>query len=556
MMKKMNVLEIIEMIVELTSDQGITTETKRGKTQLVSPAKPYLKELMGRLGLENEMEALFLSVFVDQCNDTRIYTKDIARHFDVRMVKILALQEHIDGLVRKGAILRKKDSDGDVTYRVPNKTIESIRNGMMPEQEPIDNLTPQEWYDHIDELLHRRDCNEIEDQELYDCINELLDSNPQLDLTSRLRSFSLSNNDLKLFLVFCRIFVNDHDDRICRNDISDYFNAHMLRSHVAGLTSGNHILMKHKLVEYSCEDGQVNTEMWRLTDYAKGEVLSELKLSVKKDNRADLTRHEDITVKDLYYNDSVTKQVKQLQALLGKEKMARVQKRLKDKGMRAGFTCLFYGGPGTGKTETAQQLARLTGRDIMLVDVPNIRSKWVGETEKNIKDVFDRYKRLATQNNVAPILLFNEADAVLNKRAEGATGSVDKMENAMQNIILQEMEKMEGIMIATTNLTGSLDAAFERRFLYKIEFEKPTPNESRHIWKAMLPELTDKEALELAKRYDFSGGQIENIARKQLINCVLNESDSLDIAAIHEACKAESLSKNDRQHIGFFKPAA
>ena len=247
----------------------------------------------------------------------------------------------------------------------------------------------------------------------------------------------------------------------------------------------------------------------------------------------------------------MTRQVEQLQSLLGKERMTRVQKRLKEKGMRTGFTCLFYGDPGTGKTETAQQLARLTGRDIMLVDVPSIRSKWVGETEKNIKDVFDRYKRLAQNNDIAPILLFNEADAVLNKRAEGATGSVDKMENAMQNIILQEMEQLDGIMIATTNLTGSLDAAFERRFLYKIEFEKPTPNESRHIWKSMLPELTDEEALSLASSYAFSGGQIENVARKQLIDNVLNENDTLNITAIHEACKSESLSKRKASRIGF-----
>ncbi len=196
-------------------------------------------------------------------------------------------------------------------------------------------------------------------------------------------------------------------------------------------------------------------------------------------------------------------------------------------------------------------MARLTGREIMLVDVPSIRSKWVGETEKNIKDVFERYKRLAQNNDIAPILLFNEADAVLNKRAEGATGSVDKMENAMQNIILQEMEQLEGIMIATTNLTGSLDAAFERRFLYKIEFEKPTPNESRHIWKSMLPELSDDEALTLAKSYTFSGGQIENIARKQLIDNVLSERDMLNIESIHEACKTESLTKHATKRMGF-----
>lgn len=551
LMKKMNVLELIEQIVELTHDQGITTEMKRGKVQFLSPAKPYIKELMTRLGIENEMEAMFLAIFVDQCNDSRINVKDIARHFDVRTVKIFSLAEHIDSLVRKGIVLRRKDSDGDITYRVPNKTIECLRRDTLPDVEPIENLSPMDFYDKIDQLLCLRDNEEIEDDELYLRIDELIEKNSQLELAGSLRSFGMEHSELVLYLVFCRLYVNNHDDNIGRSDICDYFASRMLRHHLSLLTAGCHPLMEKKLVEHAFEDGQADTEHWRLTDYSKREVLSELKLNVKKDNRSNLTRHEDITPKTLYYNENVTKQVEQLQSLLGKERMTRVQKRLKEKGMRTGFTCLFYGGPGTGKTETAQQLARLTGRDIMLVDVPNIRSKWVGETEKNIKEVFDRYKRLAQNNDIAPILLFNEADAVLNKRAEGATGSVDKMENAMQNIILQEMEQLDGIMIATTNLTGSLDAAFERRFLYKIEFEKPTPNESRHIWKSMLPELTDEEALSLASSYAFSGGQIENIARKQLIDNVLNENETLNITAIHEACKSESLSKHKASRIGF-----
>lgn len=550
-MKKMNVLELIGQIVELTNNEGITTKMNKNELQLVSPARPYIRELMVRLGIGTEMEALFLAVFVDQFDDSRISLNDIARHFDVRAIKILSMEGHIDKLVQRGIIIRRKDSDGDVTYRVPNQTLESLRNGTLPEKESFDHLTPQEFVDHIDTLLERREKDEIEDKDLYQLFEELINSNPQIELTGRLRSFGLSNDDLTLFLVLSRIFIKDQDDWICRNDIRDYFSKSSLQHHVAYLTEGTHILMKRKLVEHAINDGQVDSEHWRLTDYSKCEVLSELKLKVNKDNRANLTHFEDISPKALYYNENVTKQVEQLRLLLEKERMNRVQQRLKEKGMRTGFTCLFYGAPGTGKTETVQQLARMTGRDIMLVDVPSIRSKWVGETEKNIKDIFDRYKRLAHNNDIAPILLFNEADAVLNKRAEGATRSVDKMENAMQNIILQEMENLEGIMIATTNLTGSLDAAFERRFLFKIEFEKPTPKESRHIWKAMLPDLSDNQALDLAESFQFSGGQIENIARKHTIDTILSDKDNLSITAIKEACRQETLNKQSMRHIGF-----
>lgn len=550
-MKKLNVLELVEQIVEMTSDEGLDIEMKRGKPRVISQSEPVLKELTERLGLDNQMETLMMSVFVDQCNDCRISLRDIARHFNVRPVKMLTMAKYIDSLVRKGIIMRKRQRDGDLTYRIPARTIECLRNDKLPEPERIDHLSAEELYSRIDRLLLQREEYEIRDDEMHRCMNELLESNPQLELTGRLRSFGLTDDDLTLFLVMCRLFINNQDNRIGRCDLEDFFEAYNLCRHMTQLNSGEHVLQKLKLVENSFVEGQVDPEHFQLTDYSKREVLSELKLKTGKDRRADLTHYEDITPKALYYNEGVTRQVEQLQNLLGKERMERVQKRLKDMGMRTGFVCLFYGAPGTGKTETAQQLARLTGRDIMLVDVPSIRSKWVGETEKNIKEVFDRYDRLAKESDMAPILLFNEADALLCKRSEGAVGSVDKMENAMQNIILQEMEKLQGIMIATTNLTGSLDPAFERRFLYKIEFEKPTPKESQHIWKAMLPELSDKDALELAKTYAFSGGQIENIARKQLINNVLADSEELDINAIHEACKQENMGKKQMRAVGF-----
>ena len=86
---------------------------------------------------------------------------------------------------------------------------------------------------------------------------------------------------------------------------------------------------------------------------------------------------------------------------------------MKESGYRSGFACLFYGDPGTGKTETVYQLARQTGRSILAVHVPEIKSKWVGDSEKNIKAVFDRYRLLVERSEIAPILLFNEADASL-----------------------------------------------------------------------------------------------------------------------------------------------
>jgi len=544
-LKKMNLLEVIENVVELTKDNcNISVDCE---------AQTYIYEVAERLKLE-PIQALLLSVFVDQCDDSRIQPRDIARHFDCRTISVLAKDDVIESLVQMRVIARKKDSDGDITYRVPRRTIDALKEGRLPEKEVLTDLTAKEWVNVVDDLIRQRGNDEISDDDLEGTLGEIIEGNQHLHIARQLKGLGLCYTDLLLFLAMSMLYINNHDDRIRRGDIDDYFSRGDLRSHTQDLENGSHTLMAAKLVEHSCTDGQIESDSWCLTNYSKYELYAELNLKAPANVRSNLTHYDDIKEKKLYYNPTVTKQVEHLASLLEHEKMHRVLSRLETKGMRKGFTCIFYGGPGTGKTETVMQLARMTQRDIMLVDIPSIRSKWVGEQEKNIKALFERYHKAvaSAKDGNAPILLFNEADALLNKRFEGGLSCADKEENSMQNIILQEMENLEGIMIATTNLTGSLDDAFERRFLYKIEFDKPSPKERQHIWHSMLPDLTDEQALALARQFDFSGGQIENITRKRIITDILDERDNLDFDSIVESCKAELLNKkSQRSSIGF-----
>jgi ATPases of the AAA+ class len=139
----------------------------------------------------------------------------------------------------------------------------------------------------------------------------------------------------------------------------------------------------------------------------------------------------------------------------------------------------------------------------------------------------------------APILLFNEADAVFGVRKKGAEDAVDKMNNTIQNIILEEMESLEGIMIATTNLFDSnFDPAFERRFLYRIGFSRPGAEARTGIWRSLVKDLGESEAMTLAGEYDLSGGQIENISRKMTIDYILSGS-AAGLDGIRELCRQE-----------------
>lgn len=274
------------------------------------------------------------------------------------------------------------------------------------------------------------------------------------------------------------------------------------------------------------------------------------------DNKFDaenIIKYHDVTPKEMYYNDAEAKKIGRLEEILDNENFIGLQEKLSCKGMRKGFTCIFYGSPGTGKTETVYQLARKTGRDIIRVNVSELKSCWVGESEKNYYALFDNY-RMACANSVkTPILLFNEADAIFSKRSDDVSRAVDKMENSLQNILLEGMEKMEGILIATTNLTENFDSAFDRRFLYKVEFKKPCEKAKVSIWKSMLPDLTEIQAKELSLKYDFSGGQIENIARKKVVDDVLN-GDGCTFDDILVFCEDElSIRRNSRSVVAGFR---
>jgi len=405
-------------------------------------------------------------------------------------------------------------------------------------------------------------------------VKELFADNPQVAFVRQYNQISFDSWYSKLLLLlFCHLLVNREDDDIRFNQMEDIFaNRGLFNQAKAELRNDTHKLIEQKLIEHLCEDGIASPNRYKLTERAKRTLLSEMKLQTTEEKIADVIKARDLTPKEMFYVEQNQRQVDELRSLLEPKKYAEIRERMKRTGFRTGFACLFYGGPGTGKTETAYQLARATGRDIMVVDVPQIKSKWVGDSEKNIKALFERYRELVKKNDElrmtndelilpaspggnsyssfvtrhsslkdeadnssfvtskpSPILLFNEADAIIGIRKQGAQSAVDKMENSIQNIILQEMETLDGIMIATTNLTQNLDSAFERRFLYKICFEKPDAAVRQRIWQTMMPSLSDADARVLASGYDFSGGQIENISRKATINAILrgDEANSL-----------------------------
>lgn len=511
-----------------------------------------LAYLARRLEITAE-QALVFALFMEKCSDGRICISDFSEMIGCRTIRIVSLMSEADKLSKRGFIWRYKNKDEDkIYYHVPIDVIEAVKANRAFTPKPMSGLTSNEFADRLNDVFE----NDHDDEwALLEELDRLVEANPQLPFCQAVKKYGLDYNFSSLMLcMFADRLLNHDDDWVDERDWENYFTLKsILRGIRAELKNGTYPLRRHNLVEPRNDDGLGDPRYFHLTDSAKQELFPDMDLCAKQaDANRGLISHTTFAAKQLFYNPTVREQIDQLAALLMPERFKDIQSRMAESGMRQGFACLFYGAPGTGKTETVNQLARQTGRDVMMIDISKIKSCWVGESEKNIKEAFDRYRRYVEKCEVAPILLFNEADAVLGIRTEGAERAVDKMENSIQNIILQEMELLDGIMIATTNLTRNLDKAFERRFIYKIEFERPSVEAKQAIWQAMIPSLNEPTAHTLAERYDFSGGQIENIARKRTVDLILNGAEP-SIERLHAFCQAEQLSDKSaaRRRVGF-----
>ncbi len=486
-------------------------------------------------------------------NGNSITWKCFARYAKCSVITAMSFVPQMKELIKKKWAYHRCSTPLEAEkYVLNSEVIDALTNDMKYEPEKFENITTRQFLTRFNEYYDQTGDGE----ETCMWALQVCEANPQLPFCQTVQNYKDDESMFLMLMLAYNYMTNGDtsDEGVFIDDLDPYARSHY--EFLGALKNEELRAQQDGWIEFKCENGISNQEEMVVTSKFRQELLYDVTTSLNKSGRniPGLIKATSITSKEMFYNEDEMKQIDRLTDLLGEKKFDEVQFRLKQKGMRQGFACLFHGGPGTGKTETALQLARRTGRDIILVDIASMRDKYVGESEKNIKGIFLRYRQACKTCDRTPILFFNEADALINKRSTNTEGATDKMENAMQNIILQEMENFDGILIATTNLISNLDKAFDRRFIFKIHFNQPSIEVKAKLWRAMLDnEISQQEAETLASRYNFSGGQIDNIARQHTIDTVINGT-APSFETINEYCQQESLRKDTsspRPIIGF-----
>ena len=504
-------------------------------------------EAIGKLTHTNPKQTAIFSLFLEKFGEYSIAVNDLAETLKCNTVQMIRYMDEIDILIKKKLLRQvpRYSNNDKPEYIVPLTVINSLRKNSMVSKTVHTKLTSKDFYDIFDDLFTKFKENDITRETLINELSDLCRNNRDIIFVKMLKKYNIKNNSQLIMSCLCNSMVNLDIDKVDFDDLSNVLEPRDFRDFQRKLKSKEHDLYKKGFIDFEFHKGLYDTKYCVLTQKAKDEFLNDVVLieSAKEKSKSFILADK-IVEKKLFYNQENEKQIQELTTLLDEKNFIDVQNRLTKNGMRTGFACIFSGPPGTGKTETAYKIARLTKRDIFFVNISETKSCWFGESEKLIKEVFDKYRSYVKKCDIAPILLFNEADAVLGKRRDlnESDNGVGQTENAIQNIILQEMEDLNGILIATTNMTSNFDKAFERRFLYKIEFAKPSTEAKKLIWQSFIPDLSDHDALDIADQFDFSGGQIENIARKNIVSFILNGKKS-KLSELKSLCKEEVFDK-------------
>lgn len=517
--------------------------------------KIYVKELGRRLHLSGLEARAFAQIFKGCSWDGYVVKTELASFWKNDLSTAGTLFNTLQLLETKGLITRKNGVSGKTSYNVPPGVSRDIYNNCAPTAHTA-LLDAYGLADRISELIQSTDHEHLSFDDGYHMICGLIERHQAMPFCRSFTSWCLKKEEamflaymyaitlLESPIIHTEYAVNKvlgHSGRskaflkMIQQKNGTLFQRHIIRHADEEFETGNRIMFTDECLRLLFEENE----------------LAQMKTNSVKSTILPLIKTSSITPKKLHYNAGEEKNILQISQCLQEHHYQRICAELQSTGHHPGITVLLYGPPGTGKTETVLQLARQSGRDIFKVDIATLRDKYVGESEKQVKRIFEQYQQQLRSASTAPILLMNEADGIISTRTRQITQSTDQMHNAMQNIFLEELERFRGILIATTNFADKLDHAFERRFLYKLKLGTPEAEIRTQIILDRIQHLEHEQARHLAMHYSLSGGQLDNISRK-IITAKLLEGHYPSFEEIENFFRAERLQENNIKRVTGF----
>ncbi len=543
--------------------------------------KSSLTNLAAYYGVTNT-QALFISIiFIHQQVRGKTNLNFQKGFLQVTLTEILKYNDDFLDLTNKGILVREESYHGSEPNIVGDNfgiddtvTYAVFRNLPMPEVQPktLKTTAFMDIFDKLMEIIENFRYNHKNTDILGVDLDSLIDENLHYPIIHELREDKIDQVDSFTFLMVLREFICGEKKishkKILKDSSFEFMASHSMLDFIQGFLNKEKELVKKGWLKVTTAENPTDIffsagkktldnlaamglDKYPLQDQTEDkEKNGKKKKKKKKESFANLIWPDEIPSRELFFNDSEGNDLNLIQSLITEPKFTELQDRLKTKNLPLGLNILLHGYPGTGKTESVLQMARITEREIIKVDISQVRSEYVGQSEKNIKAVFTAYQKVASKSKLTPILLFNEADALISKRKEKPKGRGGNYENTFQNVILEELENFKGILMATTNMVNNLDDAYDRRFLFKVEFFKPNVDTRTKIWQSKMPQLTLEQCYELSTDFDLTGGQINNITRKGETIFVIHGRD-ITYDEIREFCHKETWNTKNYSGIGF-----
>lgn len=553
-METKSIKNAVELIC-LVSEQA---ENCKLEDKELNKLQPHLKVLGDMLNITPQ-QAFWISImYMYSFKSTKFDYSDLANYLDCNILKIVSNQNDFIELVDRRIISKNEQSrHGNPianNFSIPFKTFGKINNSLPFESQIIKAPVISKSENEIDFLeqiflnFEKAENENIHPFEALDEATEIINRFNHLKLVNRIMGLNLNMHDLSMYLLICWDGILGNESTSLNEFLKKVYGYRSSYAReVQDFVKKTNDLIKQNLIIIKPDRFMNNLDI-SLSEKSilmlEEEGIKMFDLSTIESKN--LMKYNDIFAKKLLFNHSEQTQYSLIESSIKEKAFLKIQSNLSSKGLPKGITVLLHGEPGTGKTETVLQMAKASKRDVFKVDISNTKSPWFGESQNKIKKVFSSYKRIKDKAKVCPILFINEADGLFSKRKDSNSSSVAQTENEIQNILLEELENFDGILFATTNIINNFDTAFDRRFLFKFHLPKPDMLLRVNLWKSKIKKLKFNQYETLAKNFDFSGGEIDNIVRKIEIFEILN-GDKITFENIIKYCEDDLMRK---QNIG------